>query len=198
MSAAMLSLGAAARLPLLALAATWCAIAIGLGMLLAQDSETDRSGLTTPVTRSSWSSNVSARGVDPCTGESIDVQATLTVEATTTRVLGRASTDAEVRLASASDAPSSVKIEPVSRRFAPYLPIDSSGVYTHVLRATVWKPFHALDLVVELQGRVDDRGEASFLLLGSRIDAPRSPCSVSPSSPPPPPVTTNGGLPVHA
>ena len=97
--------------------------------------------------------------------------------------------DVEVRLENQRGTPPTEGIAPLVRRFAPYTTPISGTPYVHSLRTPLAGRHGSLDVVVDLQGAIDDRGEVSLSVVDGRIDERRSPCGKSPPGPPSQPVT---------
>lgn len=177
----------------LTLAGAWVAVAAGLAVILSAPVEDSGSAAVVAVERQSWSAGIHVMGIDPCTDELLDVEASLTVKVTTHAASGGA--DVELRLENqpstgrAAGTGHAAGIEPLARRFAPYMTPVTGTPYVHTLRTPLASQHRAVDLVIDVHGVVDDRGAVSLSIAHPRIDGRRSPCQGSPPGPPDQPVT---------
>ena len=137
---------------------------------------------------------IDVSGIDPCTAEPVKVLARLAVAIVQNGEAGGTSADVEVRLENLSgnelveSQPGTARpeaIDPLVRHFSVYTVPPSIAPYVHPLRTPLAGRYSSLDLAVDLQATIDDRGEASLSMVEPRIDDQRSPCNTSPASPQP-------------
>lgn len=173
----------------LLLAGAWSCLAYGFGALVSlPPGDTDPVSAAS-VERRTWAAAVDVTGIDPCTEEIVAVEAQLTVD--TVRAVGHAGAGTEVYL-SLEPRPKGARsagIEPLTRHFARYATPVGGVPYAHTLRTPVVGGHRGLDLVVDVRGAVDDRGEVSLSLSERRLDARRSPCGGVEPGPPSQPIT---------
>lgn len=157
------------------------------------------------IQRRFLSSSVSVAGTDPCTEEWVEVGARLTVliiPQDETGGIPKAGADdiqragagettmvVEARLDNPPQADPGAGIESVIRHFAFSLTANDSTPYIQSLRTPLAGQQRNLDLLVNLAGGLDSRGEPRVWISDARIDWQRSPCYGAPSSPPVQPIT---------
>jgi hypothetical protein len=137
-------------------------------------------------------------GTDPCTGEWVEVEATLTIDAWHPGSTGPSSTDIDLNLKNVPGFASAETVDQLVRHFTPYGTPITGAPYVHALRTALLGRHRFLDLVVDLEGAIDDRDEVQLSVSNPRLDARRSPCAESPPFPPGQPITDRPRHPVIA
>lgn len=175
------------------LTTAWIAVALALATLLSPEEGQVEAAATPAVERRSQTTIITLSAVDPCTSDVVTVEASLVLDIA--RQVGTGRTDVDVRLKRAKsmtfqDAGAGEgSFVPLTRSFTPYMTPISGVPYVHPLRTSLAPPHATLELLVGLQGEIDDRGEVMFSVVTAQIDGRRSPCSRSPIDPPAPPIT---------
>lgn len=175
------------------LTTAWITVALALATLIAPEEGQVEDTAPPAVERRTQATIITASAVDPCTNDPVTVEASLVLDVA--KQVGTGRTDVDVRLGRArsmafQDAGAREGgIVPLTRSFTPYMTPISGAPYVHPLRTSLAPPHATLELLVGLQGEIDDRGEVTFSVVTAQIDGRRSPCSGSPIDPPAPPIT---------
>lgn len=146
----------------LTLTTAWVSLALCLGAILQPTTESDAAPASQPWDRPSWTYDLEVSGHNPCTDEQVTVAATLAVDAVASEEPGPERTDVTARLTNGPSMRLATSIEPRTDRFAPYTVVIRGAPYAHTLRTSLDGPHAGLDLVVDLRGRVNDRGDVTF------------------------------------
>jgi hypothetical protein len=170
----------------LILVCAWSGLACGLTVALSAASGPARVSLSK---HRSWTIPISAMGTDPCTGELVEVEATLTIDMWRPGILGTSSADVDLNLESATADDSIELVDRLVRHFTVYGTPITGMPDTPLLQSALVGRHRLLDLVVDLERGIDDRGEMRLSVSNPRIDTRRSPCGESPPFPPGQPIT---------
>jgi hypothetical protein len=158
------------------LAGAWTVLAYGLGAILPGLPGALDPASASPTERHSGSISVQASGTNPCTGESINIEAWLTINVIQEGEAGETNADAEVRLESFQGAPPIEGIDPVIRHFSIFKTPLTSTQFVHTVRTSLAGRLSFHELVVDLVGGVTDRGAVSLSLSSARIETLPLPC----------------------
>ena len=161
------------------LAGAWTVLASGLGAILPGLPGALDPASASPTERHSGSISVQASGINPCTGESINIEAWLTINVIQEGEAGETNADAEVRLESYQRAPPIEGMDPVIRHLAIFKTPLTGTRFVHTVRTPLAGRLSVHELVVDLVGGVTDRGAVSLSLSGARLEILPLPCSGS-------------------
>jgi hypothetical protein len=161
------------------LAGAWTVLASGLGAILPGLPGALDPASTSPTERHSGSTSFQASGTNPCTGESINIEAWLTITVMQEGEAGEATADAEVRLENFQGGPPIEGMDPVIRHLSIFKPPLTSTRFVHTVRTPLAGRLSFHELVVDLVGGVTDRGAVSLSLSSARIETLPLPCSGS-------------------
>jgi hypothetical protein len=168
----------------LILVGAWSGLAFGLGTLLSVPPEDDSPGSATSVQHGFRSDSFDVRSTDPCTDELVEVEPRLTMFFVKNGEAGGTSIDVDVRLENHPGTAPIEGIDPLVRHFAFDATPISGAPYAHSLRTPLAGRHSSLDLVVDLVGGINVRGDVSLSISSSRIDVRRSTCSTLPPGQP--------------
>jgi len=161
------------------LAGAWTVLASGLEAILPGLPGALDPASASPTERHSGSIFVQAAGINPCTGESINIEAWLTINVIQEGEAGETNADAEVRLESYQRAPPIEGMDPVIRHLSIFKTPLTSTRFVHTVRTPLAGRLSFHELVVDLVGGVTDRGAVSLSLSSARIETLPLPCSES-------------------
>jgi hypothetical protein len=166
----------------LILVGAWSGLAFGLGALLSVPLGDDHSASDVSVQRRLRTASFDVRGADPCTDEPVEVEPRLTILIVRNGEAGSTSTDVEARLENHPGTSPMDGINPLVRHLAFDSTQSGDTPYIHSLRTPLAGRHSSLELVVDLVGGIDARGNVSLSMSSAQIDLRRSHCSILPPS----------------